>query len=235
MFFSATNHHYSVLKFFKYVDRQSAEQFKSKQCLKNCLNFFHKRINEYPNSFNLNFEIKKYKSLDKFNEEIKKLKNEDLVFMSLWEKSTKSFISINNGILYSDNREDYYIDIILGIKDVKLNADDIQIFAKNLFESIEFDYGYFLKAPKNYDFLYERRMRKTFFGGLSAKVTRRDISINEQLIDVYKGYYRNIYPLNFLNSSHLESEEIQLCIRNDQYVLKKLNDKIYTLYSSNVF
>lgn len=219
---------YDVLKLFKVVDLETAKKFQSKRCVNLLLKFLKDYYNNQPNIFDLNYGNKEWNSFGKFEENIDKFSDENIVYLSAYYSSSKSRFSFSNDILNVKGVSVSYINITVVLDKSFLNSDSILNLVKELNDFSEFDYGYGFRISEDYDFDTEKKLNKSFFGdSVSISITDDDIDSEKRKIDVKDGYVKKIYPFNLLNASQLKSLKIKNNIDNKIGNLSKLSDNLF--------
>ena len=231
MFFNKkSKQKFEIIKIYKIVSLNEAKLFNIKECINLVDLFFQKKTNSKPNSFDLNFGAKDWNSYSVFNKEINKFKSIDIVSIVGINKENNSFFSITNSLLNTEKSNEIdYIEIILALNVNFLSPiSNIKNFIEKIHNGFEIDYGYSIYLDDSYDFLTERKKKKSFFGLTQvSSITKEDISWYEKIPDVKNGYLKNIYLYNFLNKNQIESLKISKCIKANVGEVIKINDDLF--------
>lgn len=204
---------YDILKLYKVVSLEEANSFKTKDCIDFCIGFFEKYL-KMPDFFDLNYGFKTWKSYNKYKEYIKKNENQEIVNLSAFDLNTESTFTISNNLLNS-NKDFSYIEISIAINTPFLGLISKSDFIVKLCEDYKIDYGYGLTLDSNFDFVTEKKIKKSIFGSsLSTSISKEDVIWHNKAIELNKGLIKKIYPYNILNQSQLSSNEVNQYLNN---------------------
>ena len=117
------------------------------------------------------------------------------------------------------------IDFCLQISTKYCDKDSILEFNRVLINELDFDYGYTTQLNSNYDSETERKIKKGLFS-TSVNIIEKDHIWTSNKINILNGTLKNLYPINYLNKSHLSNSE-QKKIISEFGNLSEVNNRIY--------
>lgn len=212
---------FDVLKLYKVFSANNNHKFDLKECLKFCENFFEEFLEVKPNLYDLNYGFKTWKSYKNYRKTIENIKVRDFSNLTIYELSSESMFSFSNNTFDSKEKTSY-IEIIIAInKPLIKNLIKETSFLEKLVNYYDFNYGYGLFIDKTFDFISERKIKKSFFSFFnSSSVSNKDIAWCQNISKLKQGFIKKIYPFNLLNSSQMASNSIS------QLVDKKIGETI---------
>jgi hypothetical protein len=150
------------------------------------------------------------------------------------DKLDTSF-TINNQMLNWTEQPEYaHIDIHMTISTQFAELIAIEEITEKLITSFDFEYGYITKLPSNYDDLTERKMKRGLFSsGVQIKASDKVWIFHS--VGLREGYIKRLYPINYLNQSHLANSETKEVMQT-YGVLESISDTIskWSLSSAEV-
>ena len=223
-----------IIKLFKITDNKNAVKFDMENCILSVIDSITKCSNLKATDFDINYKDSR-KTLNGFKKALKKQKEIVYSFVSFDSNNTNTYFAISNPMLnWTEKPENSAIDICFQISSEYLEKKLIEEITDNLIKENDFEYGYITKLPSNYDAFTENKTKK----GLFSKSTEINV-INHtwtfHTVGILDGYIKSIYPINYLNNSHLSDLETAKLI-SLYGVSKNISDSItkWTLSSEEV-
>ncbi|MDX2303705.1 MAG: hypothetical protein NW226_12950 [Microscillaceae bacterium] len=214
---------YKIVNLFKIVNIEQAKQFDLKLYTYQCIDYLN-NIDVKLNYFNINFDFKAWTTYQGFDKGISKINNEDIVYFFSGNKE-KSYVEIDNSLLNLDLPPQIgSIEITVSIKESIFQLDSFSHFLIKSYDVFSFDYGYIVFLDESYDFLTERKLKSTLFG-TKNNVKEIDHIWISHCMGVNYGFIKKLYPINFLNETHLAQPLFQT-LMNKSGSSYKLNDRI---------
>ena len=213
-----------IIKLFKLADQNSAETFDMESKIIFCIQQIEKITKLTAKSFYLNYQSI-YKSKSSFEKALKTNKEIVYCFVDFDSEKTDSYFSIDNQMLnLTDKPEKSTIDFCLQISTKYCDENSVLELNKILIEGLSSDYGYTTKLNSNYDSLTERKIKKGLFS-TSVNILEKDHIWTSTKINILNGTLKNLYPINYLNESHLSNPE-QKKIISEFGNLSEVNNRI---------
>ena len=214
-----------IIKLFKLTDQNSAEKFKMESNILLCINRIERFTELKAKAFDINYQSF-YKTKSGFEKALKS--NNELVycFVDFDSEKTESYFSISNQMLnLNEKPEKETIDFCLQISTKYCDRDLILELNRILISELDFDYGYTTQLDANYDSGTERKIKKGLFS-TSVNTLEKDQIWTSTKINILNGTIKNLYPINYLNKSHLSNLE-QKKIISEFGNLSEVNNRIY--------
>ncbi|MDX6748133.1 hypothetical protein SHK09_15150 [Polaribacter sp. PL03] len=214
-----------IIKLFKLTDQNSAEKFEMESKILFCIEQIEKITGITAKAFDINYQSI-YKTKSGFKKALKSNKELVYCFIDFDSKKTETYFSISNQMLnLKEKPEKSTIDFCLQISTEYCNEKSIIEFNRILITELGFDYGYTTQLYSNFDSGTERKMKKGLFS-TSVKIIEKDHIWTSNKINILNGAIKNLYPINYLNKSHLSNSE-QKKIISEFGNLSEVNNRIY--------
>ena len=223
--------HFSILKLFKITDQVSSETFPMKSLILDTIESVTKLTNIQPTHFNLNYS-KDYSGLTGFKSALSSISEITFCQVSFAHADKKCMLMIANPMVNQTKKPinssiDIYIELPIGFSD----DDRLITLANDLLINFEFDYGYIHQFPQGYSVVTERKMDGGVFSK-SDSVTDFDNIWTFHSVGMNRGYLKNFYSINFLNTSHLDNQPLNKIVSSFG-IKKRISDKILMWTISN--
>lgn len=200
------NKEYSVIKLFKIVDIDQAEEFCTQKYILDTVLYLNEEFVINFNHYLLNFGHKEWKTFNGFKKGMRKFAQTEVIDLLLTNDKRNVF-SFSNFLLNLETNapENGVIEIIISIEKEMFNLNKLNNF---LISNDLFDYGYITELSTNYDFNSETKIKKGLF---SQSITTDEYSViwSQHKYAMIKGFLRKIYSYNFLNYEHCELDIIK--------------------------
>lgn len=219
--------YYKVLKCYKIVDIDIARKIAIHDLIKYCNEFLYQTVSKYPDVYEINFGQKQWKSKKGFQNAITKVKGQEIFDFTGFYNESKSSVYIDNNILniQSSIPDKSMVSLELAIPSLTIDNNKLVLFFKNLFEYLEFEYGYIIELTENYDFGTERKVKKRLFG-YETTIEEIDTIWRFHSIGINHGFVKNIYPVNILNKSQIAQPTIRKYLNDKIGVFEQINDQL---------
>jgi hypothetical protein len=209
---------YGAIKFFRTVNLEEAQKFKSVEVIDFCVSKLLSIFKEDIRSVELNYGNKSWKKYSSFKKFIEKNSTYPIAeYSSFIKDSYSGALFFGNEKLNRIKLDDTtdVIDIIITFPSEIICIDFLRDFLGKLFSVERFDYGYVCFLPKNYSVITERK---------ESANNAKDIEPWENLININNGYIKSIYPINILNNVQIEKNNILSYISNGTGILHEIKD-----------
>tara|TARA_R110002051_G_C8616887_1_gene482717 strand:+ start:61 stop:813 length:753 start_codon:yes stop_codon:yes gene_type:complete len=214
-----------IIKLFKLTDQNSAEKFEMEPNILFCIEQIEQITELKAKTFDINYQSI-YKTQSGFKKALKSNKELVYCFVDFDSEKTETFFSISNQMLnLNDKPENSTIDFHLQISTKYCDENWILEFNQHLIDELDFDYGYTTQLDSDFDSLTERKIKKGLFSS-SVRILAKDHIWTSNKIDILNGTIKNLYPINYINESHLTNSE-QKKIIPEFGTLSKVNNRIY--------
>tara|TARA_R110002072_G_C7782688_1_gene520208 strand:+ start:31 stop:783 length:753 start_codon:yes stop_codon:yes gene_type:complete len=214
-----------VIKLFKLTDQNSAEKFEMASHILLCIDRIERLTELKAKAFDINYQSF-YKTKSGFEKALKSNKELVYCFVDFDSEKTETYFSISNQMLnLNEKPEKETIDFCLQISTKYCDRDLILELNRVLINELNFDYGYTTQLESNYDSGTERKIKKGLFS-TSVNILAKDLIWTSTKINILNGTIKNLYPINYLNKSHLSNSE-QKKIISEFGNLSKVNNRIY--------
>ncbi|WP_179319333.1 hypothetical protein [Winogradskyella helgolandensis] len=214
-----------IIKLFKLTDEKSAEMFEMESKILFCIKQIEKMSELKAKSFDINYQSI-YKTKSGFEKALKSNKELVYCFVGFNSETTETYFSISNQMLnLKEKPEKSTIDFCLQLSTEYCNEKSILEFNRILIDELGFDYGYTTKLDSNFDSGTERKMKKGLFS-TSVNILEKDHTWNSNKVEILNGIIKNLYPINYINESHLTNSG-QKKIISEFGILSKTNNRIY--------
>jgi hypothetical protein len=202
-----------IVKLFRITDQKSAEDFNMEECIINTIKFIEQESILKPTDFDINYQITR-KSLNGFMKALKSQKEIVYSFVGFDSNNTNSLFVISNPMLnWTKKPDNSSIDVCIQIASNIIDSEKVDKIAKGLIESYDFDYGYITKLPWNYDSNSERKLKIGLFS-ITSDVNETDHAWTFHKLAVLDGFIKRLYPINYLNDSHVKSSKLKELLSN---------------------
>lgn len=154
--------------------------------------------------------------------------------MTSYSKSS-SCLTINNNILNFNRNQvplKSKVSVEIALPSSIIDLNKMESFFKKLYDYFQYEYGYVVGLPEDFNFITERKIKNSFFSN-SSSFKEIDRIWRFHSVGVNYGYLKNIYPLNILNKSHISQPIIRKCIDNNIGRIKQINDYLNFWYLKN--
>ncbi len=214
-----------IIKLFKLTDQNSAETFEMESNILLCIDRIEELTELKAKAFDINYQSF-YKTKSRFEKVLKSNKEVVYCFVDFDSENTETYFSISNQMLnLNEKPEKETIDFCLQISTKYCDKDSILELNRVLINELDFDYGYTTKLDSNYDSGTERKIKKGLFS-TSVNILEKDHIWTSTKINILNGTIKNLYPINYLNKSHLSNSE-QKKIISEFGNLSEVNNRIY--------
>lgn len=191
-----------VIKLFKITNNKIAEDFDMESCILSVINSISQKTELKATDFDINYKDSR-KTLNGFKKALKKQKEIVYSFVGFDSNKTNTYFTIDNPMLnWTEQPENSSINISIQIAREFADLNTIELTAKDLITSFDFEYGYITKLPSNYDSGTERKIKKGLFS-TSIEVNETDHVWTFHSVGMLDGFIKRLYPVNYLNKSHL--------------------------------
>jgi hypothetical protein len=214
-----------VIKLFKITDNKKAEKFDMEKCILSVIDSISQHSALKATDFDINYKDSR-KTLNGFKKALKNQKEIVYSFVGFDSDKTNTYFTVNNPMLnWTEKPKNSSIDISIQIANEFTQLNSIELIAKKLITSFDFEYGYITKLPSNYDSGTERKVKK---GLLSTGVEINEIDHvwTFHSVGILDGFIKRLYSTNYLNKSHfvdLATKEMIL----EYGITEKITEKIY--------
>lgn len=200
---------YKVIKLFKVVNLELAQDLKIHSFINRCLDFIFENEKILSESYEINYGIKEWKTKKGLEKGISGLKSKDIVSLLAYFNNSKTSLTFINDILNHDNPPNKSIvNLEIAIENSEtLEFNKISDFIKNLHSIFNYDYGYITHLKDNYDFHSEVKESKSLFV-TKVSVGENDINRDINSLGINSGFLKGVYSINILNESHSSNPEI---------------------------
>ena len=214
-----------IIKLFKLTDQNSAEKFEMESKILFCIEQIEKITGLTAKAFDINYQSI-YKTKSGFGKALKSNKEIVYCFVDFDSEKTETYFSISNQMLnLNEKPEKETIDVCLQISTKYCEKDSILKLNKVLINELGFDYGYTTQLDSNFDSGTERKIKKGLFS-TSVNILEKDHIWSSNKINILNGTLKNLYPINYLNKSHLLNSK-QKKIISEFGNLIEVNNRIY--------
>lgn len=214
-----------IIKLFKLTDQNSAETFEMESNILFLIEGIEKLAGLTAKSFDINYQSA-YKTKSGFENALKSSKELVYCFVDFDSEKNGTYFSISNQMMNStDKPEHSTIDFCLQMNTKYCNEKSIMEFNKALIDKLNFDYGYTTQLDSDFDSGTERKIKKGLFS-ISIKILEKDHIWTSKKTNILNGIIKNIYPINYINGSHLTNSE-QKKIISEFGNLSKVNNRIH--------
>ena len=214
-----------VIKLFKLTDQNSAEKFEMESNILFCIERIEQVTELKAKIFDINYQSI-YKTKSGFQKALKSNKELVYCFVDFDSEKTKTYFSISNQMLnLNEKTEKETIDFSLQISTEYCDEKSIIELNRIIITELEFDYGYTTQLDSNFDSGTERKIKKGLFS-TSVEILDKDHIWTSKKINILNGTIKNLYPINYLNKSHLSNSEQKKTILEFGN-LNKVNSRIY--------
>ena len=199
---------YDILKLYSVIDSEKTNQFDIKACIKTCETFFNKLLKKEPDFYELNYGLKTWKSSSAYNIGLQKVDAQKIGYLSIFDLTTESTLTIsyNHANIDSDFS---FVEVLIAVNIPFLDLIKQSDFIENMHFKFGFNYGYGLNLDNTFDFVTERKIKKSFFGfSSSSSISKKDIDWRKSINKIKDGYVKKIYPFNLLNQNQFQSSQI---------------------------
>lgn len=220
---------FRIIKLFKIVDYQKAQEIEAHEIISKYIELMNLVLKEYPDHYEINYGQKQWRSKTAFYKNLSKIDNSRIVHSIVMDSKTKSYFSYNNSILDIDKDimpEKAILSIELVLKLELMSTELLKSFISTLYFTFNYEYGYSLDLPENYDFGTERKMKKTLFGYKSTS-NSFDKVWRFHSVGIKRGFIKDIYPVNIINSSHLSQDIFKTCMSLNIGKFEEMNENIW--------
>lgn len=195
-----------IIKLFKITDNKTAVQFDMENCILSVIDSITTFSNLKATDFDINYKDS-IKTLNGFKKALKKQEEIVYSFVSFDSNNTNTFFAISNPMLnWTEQPENSAIDICLQVSSEYIKKKLIEQITESLIKDNNFEYGYITKLPSNYDSLTENKTKKGLFSK-TTEINATNHAWTFHTVGILDGYIKNIYPVNYLNKSHLSDLE----------------------------
>ncbi len=231
MLFKKNKKCFSVIKLFRIVDYSEAMNFDSKTFIFETLLDLNKEFHLLFDDYCLNFGYKNWKTLNGFQKGLKDFPNSEIVDILCINDVSEIFEFTNFIINLEKNIPPK------GVVEIKFSINNrvfnIEKIIKYLKRNEIFDYGYIVELSSDFDMSTESKIKKGLFGlSYSIKPNKIRAIWETHKYSMIKGFLCEIYPINFINQSHLEQEIIKKLKREEIGQFQKINSNL-TKWSLN--
>ncbi len=207
------------------TDQNLAEKYEMESKILFCIERIEKLTELKAKTFDINYQSI-YKTKSGFEKALKSNKELVYCFVDFDSEKTETYFSISNQMLnLNEKPEKETIDFCLQISTKYCDKDSILEFNRVLINELDFDYGYTTQLNSNYDSETERKIKKGLFS-TSVNIIEKDHIWTSNKINILNGTLKNLYPINYLNKSHLSNSE-QKKIISEFGNLSEVNNRIY--------
>ncbi len=216
---------YWVLELMDIVDEETAISFPARLVIENCLNLLSSETNIEFDDFELNYGAASWKTLAGLQRSRNTMLDDDVVSFMCFRKVDDSFMVFNNQLLNDTDRSNRseLLTIRMALSSKSFDSVKIKEIVSTVYNSWKYKYGYAVELSDSYNFLTEK---KTGFFTKSDVNTQSDIKVQESMPLVFEGSLKKLYPINYLNKTHLTNETIKSLLDSRKGSLKKLDDNI---------
>ncbi|MCG1037816.1 hypothetical protein [Polaribacter sargassicola] len=207
------------------TDQNLAEKYEMESKILFCIKRIEQLTELKAKTFDINYQSI-YKTKSGFEKALKSNKELVYCFVDFDSEKTETYFSITNQMLnLNEKPEKETIDFCLQISTKYCEKDSIIEFNRVLINELDFDYGYTTQLNSNYDSGTERKIKKGLFS-TSVNIIEKDHIWTSNKINILNGTLKNLYPINYLNKSHLSNSE-QKKIISEFGNLSEVNNRIY--------
>lgn len=202
-----------IIRLFKITDKNAAEKFDMEDCILSVLNSLTQHSDLVATDFSINYNTSR-KTINGFKKALSKQKVIVDSFVGFDSDKTNTYFSISNPMLnWSEQPKNSTIDLCIRVTPEFMEKSSLDKIAEKLIEKYQFEYGYRTTLPSNYSSVTERKIKKGLFFS-SSKITKIDHIWTFHLVGILDGYIKKIYPVNYLNKSHINDLATNKLITN---------------------
>ncbi len=188
----------------KITDKDSAEKFDMKSCILLLIDSIVQQTDLNATEFDINFKSLG-KSLNGFKNDLKKQEKVVYCFVGFDSEKTNTYFIVNNPMFnWTDKPDNSSVDVCIQIASNLCDSEKVDKIVGGLIENSDFDYGYITKLPWNFDSSSKRKLKRGLFT-ISSDVNEIEHAWTFHKLGVCNGFIKRIYPINYLNDSHLKS------------------------------
>ncbi|MBK7131128.1 MAG: hypothetical protein IPH66_17460 [Crocinitomicaceae bacterium] len=193
-----------ILKLYRITDKNSALEFDAESCALLAVELVEKECHLSATDFVINFQNSIH-SLSEWKKKVKSQKEIAYSYIGFNSNKTNSFLTLSNPMINCTAKPEFsYIEICIQISSKFADQSTIENISENLIVRYDFEYGYCIKLPSNYNAGNERKIKKNLFSS-SVEVSEIDHRWNFHLIGIKSGFIKQLYNINFLNESHFSA------------------------------
>jgi hypothetical protein len=215
---------YRIVKFYKICDLTTAKSIYLKDVFSFCLLFFKDDINYSEVAYDVNYGQKAFKGLDKLKAYIEKKDTTKLVALTCY--SGRSFISMENQALNSVSQKNSFCSIEIAFDEESFDTLRLENLSSSLYRVFNYDYGYSLSLSSDYDFVTEKKVKRSLFG-VSTSIDEDIVFWISHMANINSGYLKDVYPINLLNEKHMIQNTILDLQESNVGTFRKLNESIW--------
>lgn len=197
----------TVLKIYRIVTKEQAASFETNLLINSVLITLNDFFQSFPTDYFITgpYPDKGWKTKDGFLKAVEKKQYRNICHLIL---STENYyFSFENWLLNDkEPKEIGYQSIEFSISENYCDFLKMETFYKKIVTFFPPDYGYIFKLPTNYLPTSESKIKKGFLG-TSVSINSSAIKWSENIIRVNKAFLKDIYPINFLNDSVINSHD----------------------------
>jgi hypothetical protein len=215
---------YDILKIYKVFDTKDDII----ESLEFCEIFFNQVLSKKPNYYDLNYGYKTWGTRTKYKSSIKQIKSEDINNLTIFELESESTFSFSKVISNPAEMTGYVEVIIASNKPFVECSPELLAFLEIALTNFGFIYGYGLFLDSNYDFVTERKIKKSIFGlSRSSKIKTEDLKWRQNIWNIENGIIKRIYPFNFLNKNQFTSPLVNSKVNSGVGEVTELNNEMF--------
>lgn len=214
-----------IIKLFKITDKNSAVEFDMENRILSTTETISQTTKLKATDFSFNYKNPR-KTLNGFKKALKTEKEIVYAFVGFDSDKNRTYFTIDNPMLnWNEQPENSTINVCIQVSTEFSEQISIEKIAENLIENYDFEYGYITKLPSNFDSGTERKIEKGLFS-ITVKSDKSESVWNFHSVGILDGYLKCIYPINYLNKSHLDNENTKdLTLKYG--TTSKITDDIY--------
>lgn len=232
MFWKKKKSEYWAIKLTKIVDEEIAKSFMTKELIVTLVDKIERQTGLKADNFAWNYANSKNKK--RLNSFLKYFDKENVISLCMVnfnhsESDKESLVrfDFSNPMLDYHNKKPIKsgLSIDIALKSIYVSQDFIKEFARLLIATYGLDYGYITKFPASIDLGTETKIMNRFFMTYTKGDNSKDLAWFFHRTGILSGYIKQLYPINYLNESHLSDTEFKEIITTTGKTVK-VNDRI---------
>jgi len=192
------------------------------------IEFAAKRIEQVtgqaPTGYSANYQRKDWKTLDEFARSARKLR--ELTFAIATHEHELALMYTNSLVGFKDPPAIGSIELMICCPEGSISLDHLTVLAKEIYSVLPFDYGYVHRLDSDCDPQTERKLKRTIFGSIVSETRKEDSVWLYHMMAVRHGCVKGVYPMNFLNGSHLSNPTLARLVSKGVGNIHALNDHL---------
>lgn len=213
------------MKLYMIVNIEEAKKFRIIDCVIQSIDFIQTVLSNYPDRYEINYGMEKWKSKKKFEDQLHKIQQTDIFHLSAFFKNSKSLIRITNNMLNIQEislPNKSFVNLTIAVPRSEIYSKNMDYFLLNMYDLFHYKYGYIFELTDEYDFVTERKMKRNLFGQETV-IKEIDLTWQFHSIGINYGYLKNIYPVNIFNDSHISQPLVKQLLLEKIGNIKRLN------------